>query len=119
MKIYIVTSGEYSDYGIEAVFTSKAKADKYVKINNVIDYASSFQVGTYETSNVKSMQYVSAYYHLGCNEGIGFQDITEMFEPYVEYETFYCCVKFNPNKAVMEKSVYDKYAMYKAGEAGI
>lgn len=30
-KIYIVTSGEYSDYGIEAVFTTKEKAVDYVE----------------------------------------------------------------------------------------
>lgn len=29
-KIYIVTSGEYSDYGINAVFTTKEKAIDYV-----------------------------------------------------------------------------------------
>ena len=30
-KIYIVTSGEYSDYHIEAVFTTKEKAVEYVE----------------------------------------------------------------------------------------
>ena len=30
-KIYIVTSGEYSDYGIDAVFTTKEKAVEYVE----------------------------------------------------------------------------------------
>lgn len=30
-KIYIVTSGEYSDYGIDAVFTTKEKAVDYVE----------------------------------------------------------------------------------------
>lgn len=30
-KIYIVTSGEYSDYHIEAVFTTKRKAVEYVE----------------------------------------------------------------------------------------
>lgn len=29
MKIFIVTSGEYSDYGINAVFSSKEKAEAY------------------------------------------------------------------------------------------
>lgn len=32
-KIYIVTSGEYSDYCIEAVFSAKAIAEKYVDIH--------------------------------------------------------------------------------------
>ena len=30
-KIYIVTSGEYSDYGIDAVFTDKEPAEKFIK----------------------------------------------------------------------------------------
>ena len=30
-KIYIVTSGEYSDYGINAVFSTKEKADEYLQ----------------------------------------------------------------------------------------
>lgn len=30
-KIYVVTSGEYSDYGIDAVFTTKEKAVEYVE----------------------------------------------------------------------------------------
>lgn len=32
-KIYIVTSGEYSDYRIDAVFTTKEKAVEYVEQN--------------------------------------------------------------------------------------
>jgi len=32
MKIFIVTSGEYSDYGICAVFSTKEKAQKYIEI---------------------------------------------------------------------------------------
>lgn len=31
MKIYIVTSGSYSDYGIEKVFTNKDKAEEFAK----------------------------------------------------------------------------------------
>ena len=34
MKIYIVTAGSYEDYGIEAVFTDKAKAEYYCAKNN-------------------------------------------------------------------------------------
>lgn len=30
-KIYIVTSGEYSDYGIERVFSTKEKANEFVQ----------------------------------------------------------------------------------------
>lgn len=33
MKIYIVTSGEYSDYGIDAVFTDKKQAELYCAVH--------------------------------------------------------------------------------------
>lgn len=32
MKVYVVTYGEYSDYGIEAVFSTKEKAQEYINI---------------------------------------------------------------------------------------
>ncbi len=31
-KIYIITSGSYSDYGIECCFSTKAKAEEYLKL---------------------------------------------------------------------------------------
>jgi len=31
-KVYIVTSGEYSDYKIEAVFSDKGKAEEFVEV---------------------------------------------------------------------------------------
>ena len=34
MKVYVVTVGEYSDYHIQGVFTSRKKADKFVGIFN-------------------------------------------------------------------------------------
>jgi hypothetical protein len=33
-KIYVVTTGQYSDYSIEAVFSSVAKAQKYCRYHN-------------------------------------------------------------------------------------
>jgi len=37
MKVYIVTSGCYSDYSIDAVFTDRKKAEMYCAIHNVED----------------------------------------------------------------------------------
>lgn len=34
MKVYIVTSGEYSDYGIRKVFTDKEKAELYCAMHD-------------------------------------------------------------------------------------
>ena len=38
MKIYIVTSGAYSDYRINAVFSTKENAEKFTKLYGVGDY---------------------------------------------------------------------------------
>lgn len=38
MKVYIVTSGEYSDYHIDAVFTDKKKAETYYSAHNSEGY---------------------------------------------------------------------------------
>lgn len=37
MKVYIVTSGCYSDYSIDAVFTDRKKAEMYCAIHNEED----------------------------------------------------------------------------------
>ena len=37
-KIYIVTSGEYSDYGINAVFSSRELAEKYIELQTRVGY---------------------------------------------------------------------------------
>lgn len=50
MKVYVVTSGEYSDYGIEKVFLSKEKADIYCNLHNARSY-STCVVEEYETDD--------------------------------------------------------------------
>lgn len=47
MKIYVVTSGEYSSYGIEQVFLDKKKAEIYCAAHNT-DYTY-YEVEEYET----------------------------------------------------------------------
>ena len=42
-KIYIVTSGEYSDYTIDAVFSTKEKAEEYVQ-----QYGTNYRVEDYD-----------------------------------------------------------------------
>lgn len=44
-KVFIVTSGRYSDYFIEAVFSSKEKAEDYINANGTDD---SWEVNEYE-----------------------------------------------------------------------
>lgn len=49
MKVYIVTSGEYSNYGIERVFLNKEEAYCWAGIQRYDDY----EVEEYETSDGK------------------------------------------------------------------
>ena len=44
MKVYIVTYGEYSGYAIEAVFTTREKADEFVQF-----YGTEYRVEEFET----------------------------------------------------------------------
>ena len=50
MKLYIVTAGCYSDYHIEAVFTSLRKAELYIAIHSNTD---NIGINEYETADEK------------------------------------------------------------------
>jgi len=52
MTVYIVTSGEYSDYGINVVFSTREKADAYVKIHNRGGPYDSAGVEEYEVDDI-------------------------------------------------------------------
>jgi hypothetical protein len=43
-KIYIVTSGQYSDYGIDAVFSEKSLAKKYIDSFKKDDYGDRMEI---------------------------------------------------------------------------
>ena len=47
VKVYIVTSGEYSDYSIEAVFSQKADAEAFLLLN-IGDWRDSTEVEEWE-----------------------------------------------------------------------
>ena len=49
MTIYVVTSGAYSDYGIDAVFTNGDKAKEYCAIHNNGEVYREYRVEEYES----------------------------------------------------------------------
>ena len=55
MKVYIVTSGIYSDYQIHAVFTDREKAHVYCALyhQKIRRYADNYEIEEYETNDVK------------------------------------------------------------------
>lgn len=57
MKIYVVTTGEYSDYGIEAIFSSKEKAQEfsnffYDKSDNYTNKEGQVRIEEYELDKI-------------------------------------------------------------------
>ena len=48
MNIYIITTGDYSDYHIVAAFTNKAKAKAYVKANTTGKWSDHYRLESYE-----------------------------------------------------------------------
>jgi hypothetical protein len=68
MKVYIVSSGEYSDYSIDRIFLDKEKAVKYVELSQ--HGWSSTRLEEWETSDdnqIEEITYVYAHYSKGCN----------------------------------------------------
>lgn len=53
MKVYVVTSGEYSDYHIDAVFIDRYLAYKYATVQQLKNRWSSYDVETYDTDDIK------------------------------------------------------------------
>lgn len=49
-KVYVVTTGEYSDYQIDQIFTSLDKAEQYVAANS--RYLDEYRIETYDVDDV-------------------------------------------------------------------
>ena len=63
MKVYVITSGEYSDYGIQAVALSREKAELICAMLNSpkIDYSDATRIEEYDTDEIQC----------GVNEDVG------------------------------------------------
>jgi len=125
MKAFIVTKGEYSDTSISGVFSSREKAQSYIDANHLYDdnYFSRTNdyIEEYEVDNVSLPTTVIASYDIE-TKGIVFSEDNHDEDYPAYYDTFSefrCRINFSNNILVMEKSVYDKYAEFKAKQAGI
>ena len=120
MKVFITTSGEYSDTSISGVFSSHEKAQSYIDANHLYDdnYFSRINdyIEEYEVDNASLPTTVIASYDTE-TKGIVFSEDNHDEDYPAYYDTFNefrCRVNFNPSVSVMEKVVYDKYAEWKA-----
>ena len=93
MKVYIVTSGEYSNYGIEKVFFNKEKARFYQMINHPYDgYVEEYKISDEVVNDEQRNRPIKIKYNIRTNEIISTnicndkQDMNQIefksFEPY-------------------------------------
>ena len=74
MKVYIVTSGSYSDYQIDRVFLDKEKAETYVKLSEGRDAI----LEEYEADDdklINKITYVYASYRKDCSYSEDYIDV--------------------------------------------
>lgn len=93
MKVYIVTFGEYSSYGIEKVFFNKEKARFYQMIKHPLDgYVEEYEISDDVVNDEQRKRPVKVQYNIRLNQIIGIkvcndeQDMNqikfESFDPY-------------------------------------
>lgn len=134
-KVYVVTSGVYSDYGIDEVFDNREDAEKYICLHNNDNYWN-MRIEEYDICKNAELKNVKVHY------GISFiMRGNEINSFYIVYdnkpiETNINRSKYNysksyygtlplsnrnifNNKDDVEKIVYDAVAKFKAEEAGI
>lgn len=134
-KVYIVTSGEYSDYGIDEVFDNREDAEKYVCLHkrNILD---DLRIEEYDICKNAELDNVKVYYGIDFivrDNGINYFEIIYDYKPIeVNIEEYNCfgqkeCYGTLPlsnrnvfnDKDAVEKFVYDAVAKFKAEEAGV
>lgn len=123
MKIYVVTSGCYSDYHIEAIFTDYKKAINYANFN------SERNVETYETKSKFSFpKYIRVNYVPGKNFICHIKNTYYVVEDYIYTDQFSFVavlserlikdIKKNGVKSpLLLKIAQDRWAQYKAEHA--
>jgi hypothetical protein len=114
-KVWIVTSGCYSDYGIAAIFSTKEKAWEFYNMKRVIDNEYN-EPDEWDIDEAKPDKYVEAYKY-GNDDEWDFAG----WESYLEESAKEMVVKvsFNQDKNIMKKAADDRLAFLKAQEEGI
>lgn len=134
-KVYIVTSGEYLDYGIDEVFDNREDAEKYVCLHKEYSYLD-LRVEEYDICKNAELDNVKVYYGitfiLRDNENNYFEIVYDNKPIKTNIEEDDCFGQkeyhgtlplsnrniFN-DKDVVEKITYDAVAKFKAEKAGI
>lgn len=124
MKVYVVTTGSYSDYEIAKIFLDKNKAEEFanwVKDSNGVDEWETsdddFEFGGLKDKVIVSAHYYPNTHYININKTeYYFGDMVNRF-PYTVYKnkeyTHLCTYKIVPNDYDEEKIkriLYDKWA---------
>lgn len=134
-KVYIVTSGTYSDYAIEEVFDNREDAERYICLHENDSYLdmSVEEYDIYKNAELKNVKVHYGIYFIMRENGINFFDIVYDNKPIEininrskhNYSKSYdgTLPLSNRNifkdKDVVKKIIYDAVAKFKAEEAGI
>lgn len=134
-KVYIVTSGTYSDYAIEEVFDNREDAEKYICLHDNESYLDMRveEYDIYKNAELKNVKVHYGIYFIMRENRINFFDIvcdnkpieTNINRSKHNYsKSYYGTLPLSnrnifKDKDVVKKIVYDAVAKFKAEEAGI
>ena len=125
MKVYIVECGEYSDRGIEAVFSTREKAEEYIKYHEHSRWFGVFTINEWDLDTWNKEDYIYEYI---CDideddklDETFIQTIEHKFsadintDSCIRYHRFHC---FSRNVLDI-KEINDKYQKFRAEEMGL
>lgn len=126
MKVYVVTSGEYSDYRINAVFTDRRKAARFAAAENLLHKYCLRRIEEFETydNNIdiesngrRQVNYLYSYEEFYTPT---FDPPETTYEDYHNGADFYRIVSPQPlSRAKLEKIVADLRTKYLAEKEGL
>ena len=58
MQVYVVTSGEYSNYGINAIFSTRELAQEYVDLKEFTDEYETYHIQSWEVNKLHPSEFV-------------------------------------------------------------
>jgi hypothetical protein len=58
MKVYVVTSGEYSNYGINTIFSTRELAQEYVDLKKFTDEYETYHIQSWEVDKLHPSEFV-------------------------------------------------------------
>ena len=125
MKVYIVECGEYSDMGIEAVFSTREKAEEFIKYHEYSRWFGDFRISEYNLDSWNKEDYIYEYIcDIDEDDNLDeklIQTIEHKFSADINTNACVCCHRFHCfSRNVLDiKEINDKYQKFRAEEMGL